>query len=272
MLGIANNWLHSFLGGSKNKAAGRPIKVIMTGLHSVGKTTILSKYDLMVKLHLPIMNEMPVITFSLAIYKSPRTRLEVKNWDTPGRCPRGGTGNRDVFRHLLTRRLRYLLNGSEALVFVVDSDSSRKWIEEEELHWYLNLEELRGVPLLVLANMKDGFNAMPLSEIRDSLGLTSLKGRWRLHGVCALPGTGLSEAFEWISAGCPDLRLATPWHDLMLLRSLYVRGRASIKEGVSLEDVMRFLCENNPEICAMVCSFLWYKDGRLTGVDQLSEQ
>lgn len=243
MLSIANKWLHSFFGGSK-KAAGKPIKVIMTGLHSVGKTTTLYKYASMVEPNWHMVQnerityEAPVIGFNLNIYKSPWTRLEVTEWDTPEK-----KGNRYFLRRRFTNlphRLRSLLDGSEAFVFVVDTDSSRKWIEEEELHWYLNFEELRGVPLLVLANMTAVPYAMPLSEIRDSLGLTSLEGqrRWRLHGVCARPGTGLPEAFEWISAGCLDLRLATPWHDLMLLRSLYVRGRASIKECESLKDVM----------------------------------
>ena len=63
----------------------------------------------------------------------------------------------------------------------------------------LQEEELKGVPVLVLANKQDLPGAMNDQDICSGLGLTSIKNRqWSLFKISAMQGTGLDEAFEWL--------------------------------------------------------------------------
>lgn len=63
----------------------------------------------------------------------------------------------------------------------------------------LQEEELRGAPVLVLANKQDLPNAMNELEIAQGLGLTDIKNRkWSLFKVSAVQGTGLEEGFGWL--------------------------------------------------------------------------
>ena len=60
----------------------------------------------------------------------------------------------------------------------------------------LQEEELRGAPVLIMANKQDLPNAMNELEIAQGLGLTDIKNRkWSLYKVSAVQGTGLEEAF-----------------------------------------------------------------------------
>ena len=62
----------------------------------------------------------------------------------------------------------------------------------------LGEEELKGVPVLVLANKQDLGSAMDEQEIAEGLGLTEITNRqWSMFKISAMQGTGLNEAFEW---------------------------------------------------------------------------
>ena len=89
---------------------------------------------------------------------------------------------------------------TNAVIFVVDSaDRERIEIAKQELELMLQEEELKGVPVLVLANKQDLPNALNDHEICNGLGLTSIKNRpWSLFKISAMNGTGLQEAFEWL--------------------------------------------------------------------------
>ena len=63
----------------------------------------------------------------------------------------------------------------------------------------LQEEELKGAPVLVLANKQDLPGAMNDSEIAHGLGLTDIKNRqWSMFKISAMQGTGLDEAFGWL--------------------------------------------------------------------------
>lgn len=85
---------------------------------------------------------------------------------------------------------------------------------KEELHRMLNEEELRDACVLVFANKQvfrcvpflhnascqDLPNAMTITEVREKLGLQSLKHRtWYIQSACATTGDGLYEGFDWLS-------------------------------------------------------------------------
>ena len=64
----------------------------------------------------------------------------------------------------------------------------------------LQEDELKGVPVLVLANKQDMPGAMGYDEIYKGLGLSSVKNRqWSMFKTSAMDGTGLTEAFEWLT-------------------------------------------------------------------------
>lgn len=60
-------------------------------------------------------------------------------------------------------------------------------------------DQLRGVPLLVLANKQDLPHALSASDIADKLGLESLKNRqWHIEPTCAMNGDGIHEGLDWM--------------------------------------------------------------------------
>ena len=72
----------------------------------------------------------------------------------------------------------------------------------------LQEEELKGVPVLVLANKQDQPNALNDQEVKSfsikdlqicsGLSLTAIKNRpWSMFKISAINGVGLQEAFEW---------------------------------------------------------------------------
>ena len=63
----------------------------------------------------------------------------------------------------------------------------------------LQEEELKGAPVLVLANKQDLPGALSEKEIFEGLGLTEIKNRqWSMFKISAKQGTGLDEALTWL--------------------------------------------------------------------------
>merc|ERR1719253_2373042 len=131
------------------------MRILMVGLDAAGKTTILYKLKLG-----EVVTTIPTIGFNVE-------KVEYKNinftvWDI---------GGQDKIRKLW----RYYYEGTQGLVFVVDSND-RDRIEEarEELTAMLNQEEMREAVVLVFANKQDLPNSMPAAEMAEKLGLNSL--------------------------------------------------------------------------------------------------
>ena len=70
---------------------------------------------------------------------------------------------------------------STALIYVVDSnDRDRIELCKYEIHRLMQEEELKDIPMLVMANKQDLPNAMSIAEITDKLDLHKIKGNpWR---------------------------------------------------------------------------------------------
>ena len=94
---------------------------------------------------------------------------------------------------------RCYYEGTSAVVFVVDSaDVGRMSLVQQELTAILEEDELKGVPLLVLANKSDLPNALKEGEIGAMLLLDKIRSRpWHIQQTSALRGEGLEEAFSW---------------------------------------------------------------------------
>ncbi len=88
---------------------------------------------------------------------------------------------------------------TDGVVFVADSaDVDRASIAKGELGAMLQEDELKGVPLLVLANKQDLPGAQGPAELSELLDLVSIKDRpWHLQQSTAISGAGLEDGFEW---------------------------------------------------------------------------
>ncbi|XP_030636640.1 ADP-ribosylation factor-like protein 11 [Chanos chanos] len=152
--------------------------VVLMGLDSAGKSTLLFRLQQGV-----VMETSPTVGFNVATVElDKKTSLTV--WDV------GGQG-------IMRANWRYYLEGCKALVFVVDSsDQTRMGEAKKALKKVLSDENMRGVPLMVLANKKDLPNSMTIRQVSDQLDLPSYKDReWEIQACSALQGLGLQQAF-----------------------------------------------------------------------------
>ena len=164
----------------KGLIGSEQMRIIIIGLDNAGKTTILYR------LHLDeIVPTVPTVGFNVETVTYKNLKFQV--WDLGGQ-----SGLRPYWR--------CYYQDTNAVIFVVDSaDKERIEIAKQELELMLQEEELKGVPVLVLANKQDLPNALNEKEVCDGLGLTSIKNRnWSMFKISAMNGTGLSEGFEWL--------------------------------------------------------------------------
>lgn len=266
-------------GSSVQKSTIEPIKVIMTGLDTAGKHTILEQLthyrnaameDIMpgTGTHCTINDyyfkrEADVIDpdsgFQVESLLLPWKKLEIICWDA-------GDHPEDI-----RSRCRHYYKQAKAVIFVVDSnDWDRIDNARVEMHRIMNEDELKDIPLLVLANKRDLIGIMNLSGMKECLGMYPFSGRrrrWRVQGICASQDLGIAEGFDWITSGCPDL-LKTKY-DMQLLRSLYQKGRASMKNirDEKIKNILLFICNQPSEICILIEIYLGVVDNRVTGIE-----
>ena len=103
-------------------------------------------------------------------------------------------------QHIIRKMWRYYYQGTNAVIFVVDSNDAQRMDEvQEELMNMMNDELLADAKLLVFANKMDLPRAMKPADIKDKLGLNRLKRQWYLQPCCATTGEGLFEGLDWLS-------------------------------------------------------------------------
>ena len=156
-------------------------KLLMIGLDSAGKTTILYKMKLN-----DVVSAAPTIGFNLEEINV--NNVKIKVWDLSGQ-----ERMRSVWKHYFES-----VNG---VIFVIDSsDVARINDARDELHSII--AEALGVPILILANKQDKPGALSYFELRDQLALrgdTECRGGIRVQETSAIQNKGLKEGFEWIA-------------------------------------------------------------------------
>jgi len=157
-------------------------RVLLLGLDAAGLTTILYKLRLG-----EVVTSIPTIGFNVeqVMYK----RLCMTVWDV---------GGQDKIRKLW----RYYYQGSDALIFVVDSSDAERFSEaRDELHAMLADDSLRGIPVLVLANKCDLPTAASVAEVAADLNLSKLRThKWYVQASSAISGDGLYEGLDWLAS------------------------------------------------------------------------
>lgn len=172
------------MGGSFAKL-DQPVHLVMLGLDSAGKSTVLYrlKFD-------QYVNTVPTVGFNCEKIKGTLGKAKGVSfmiWDV---------GGQDKVRPLW----RSYTRSTDGIVFVVDSvDSDRMEEAKVELLRTARTPETAGVPILIVANKQDLPGAHEPSDIETLLGLSEVSSYGRLtgvHGACAITGEGLDEALE----------------------------------------------------------------------------
>ena len=162
------------------KHNNKDCRILILGLDDSGKTVILYQYK-----REETVKTIPTIGFNVESIDYKDFNLTI--WDV------GGT---DKIRCLW----KHYYNETDGIIFVIDS-SDKDRIEEsaQELKKLMGEEELINCPILILANKQDLDNALSPGEIKEKIGIISLKGReWLVQGCSGFTGQGLKEGLNWL--------------------------------------------------------------------------
>ncbi|CAE6434391.1 hypothetical protein ACGC1H_001397 [Rhizoctonia solani] len=183
VMGVTLSSIFGSLSSLASWGKEKDVRILMVGLDSAGKTTIL--YRLQIG---EVVSTIPTIGFNVESVTYKNIKFQV--WDLGGQ-----SSIRPYWRC-------YYAN-THAIIYVIDaSDHDRLQTSRAELLTMLAEEELKGVPVLVFSNKQDVPGALPPGEVSDRLGLAGAeKGReWSVRGSCATKGEGLEEGLDWLVA------------------------------------------------------------------------
>uniref|UniRef100_A0A8C6TEW5 ADP-ribosylation factor-like protein 11 n=1 Tax=Neogobius melanostomus TaxID=47308 RepID=A0A8C6TEW5_9GOBI len=154
-----------------NLATFQSLHIVMLGLDSAGKTTVLYRLKFN-----EFVNTVPTIGFN----------TDCHFWDV---------GGQEKLRPLWKPYSRC----TDGIVYVVDSvDAERLEEARTELHKITRFSENQGTPLLVIANKQDLPRALDVGEIERQLALGELSPGTPYHvqPACAIIGEGLHEGMD----------------------------------------------------------------------------
>jgi len=190
---------HLVKGIYENLTRQEEYSVLILGLDNAGKTTLLEQ----LKHRYSIKNTKKGVdpgTVDLADARILPTigqnvgrilfdKVRVKLWDL---------GGQESLRALWDQ---YYVD-AHAVVFVVDSTDTGR-IEEcrDQLEDIVSRDVLEGTPVLMLANKQDRDESMEVEDIKEIFNKIAQKmdaRDSRVLPVCALDGTGVAEAAEWL--------------------------------------------------------------------------
>ncbi|KAJ3041391.1 hypothetical protein HK097_002276 [Rhizophlyctis rosea] len=148
----------------------RDIRILMLGLDSAGKTTILYKLKLGQS-----VTTIPTVGFNVESVTYKNIKFNV--WDV---------GGQDKIRPLW----RHYFAGTQGLIFVVDSNDPERLEEARaELHRIVSDRDMQDCAILVFANKQDLPRALNPMQVTEILQLPRLQGRlWYVHPSCATTG------------------------------------------------------------------------------------
>ncbi|KAM4623090.1 uncharacterized protein O3C94_020793 [Discoglossus pictus] len=174
--------------------SGTKARILMLGLDAAGKTTVLYKLKLN-----ETVTTIPTIGFNVETVQ-PLPNVSFTVWDVAGQGRIRG-----LWKH-------YYAN-TDGLVFVVDSADWERFPEARaELESILKDDEMRGVPVLVMANKQDLPDARQPTEVTEEMGLKKVQGhQWHVQGCCATTGDGLVEGLETLTNLVKEFQKTKPY-------------------------------------------------------------
>ena len=170
------------LGNMGNNASHTGHNVLVLGLESAGKTSILARL-----LREDPRTVLPTLGFSIRSFAVEDGRHILKMWDVGGAAP-----VRTYWKAYYPK--------AHAIIFVIDSSDRRRLAETSMvLQQVLDADELLGLPLLLFASKQDLPDAIPPSELEVLLHMGSIRDRtWRCVRCSSITGKGIEEGLKWL--------------------------------------------------------------------------
>ena len=155
-------------------------KVLMVGLHSVGKTTILYRLKLN-----EFIQTIPNVGYNVETIQFDGNDFTI--WDVSS-------------NNKIEPLWKHYLEGTNIIIYVIDLTDHERFEEaKNELYQIISNENLKNILLLIYLNKQDLTNIMNIEEIKNNLNLNSfLNIRWHIQSCSAIEGIGLNEGLEWI--------------------------------------------------------------------------
>lgn len=168
--------------------------VLIMGLDNAGKTTLLEQLKFRYKVGgeqatVDLSGARLVPTVGQNVARIQANKVNLKIWDVGG-------------QESLRNMWESYYEDAHIVVFVVDS-TDRARIEEcrDTLDKVVSSEVLEGTPVLMLANKQDRDDCLEVEDIKEIFNKIAEKMSARdsrVLPVCALDGTGVVEAADWI--------------------------------------------------------------------------
>eukprot|EP01084_Bolivina_argentea_P108648 194183_1 len=187
------------IGNIRHKYFSKSMHIIMTGLDSAGKTTILYKLKME-----RFPQYMPIIGYQVETvdYRN----VKFSTFDVGGQNKQAIEYSRDF----LCKNYYHTQNIS-ALIWVIDStdkerialdintqQTDNKTSSKTELDFILNQKELKDIVLLIFVNKTD-LAIMDLNEVLQKLDISTIKQNWFAIQTTATSGYNLYEGLDWLS-------------------------------------------------------------------------
>ena len=157
------------------------IRILFLGIERAGKTTILYQLKLG-----QTVAQLSTVGFNLETLKHNKTTFTI--WDV---------GGKQIIRPLW----KHYYENAQAIVYVIDAnDETRLQETKEELKKTLKDLDLKGIPLVILANKQDLDSKLSGDELKNYLEIRGMTDRdWEIFETSGTSGRGLYDVLDWIS-------------------------------------------------------------------------
>ena len=154
--------------------------ILMLGLDNTGKTTLFNRIN---SSQSEWISEGPTVGYNVQPIRF--RKLSCRLWDVGGKRP-----IRTLWKHYY--------QGTDALIYVVDSTDSDRFADAaEEIKRVLSHQEMKGVPVLVIANKQDLKSAHKPNQIKIQLALSEVHtSSFIVHGTSAITGKGVKKGLK----------------------------------------------------------------------------
>ncbi|CAF1203240.1 unnamed protein product [Rotaria sordida] len=171
-------------------------RIIIIGLNSAGKTTLVQRFknlvDLQLNIHASFIEHIktePTFVYQIETVHPRLAPLAFNIWDL---------GGQEKTRELW----RFYLTGIQGVVFVIDcNDEQRIQLARKEL---IDLSKKLGrsstIPIVIAANKQDLSHSLRKEELIKKLSLTKIQSNeWKIFEMSAHTGGGVMEMFSYLS-------------------------------------------------------------------------
>ncbi|XP_052770764.1 uncharacterized protein LOC128210454 [Mya arenaria] len=205
----------------------KEVRILLVGLDASGKTTALYRLKLG-----EVVTTIPTIGFNVETVNGTLSHkaVNITAWDVGGRCQ-----IRPLYRHYYPT--------TSGLVYMIDcADKERFGDAVEELRRFMKEDELRDIPILVLANKQDMAGVITPTEVRTKISeiLTPADRKWAVFGVSAVHDlSGLRAAMDWLTSAMVEneaKHASSSWLPEMLKEESITVNKHKTKAPVATDE------------------------------------